>query len=1026
MSCLVPWSLLDVMQEYFRAIFAQPAQSSWEESLQDGSNTCSICFATLTCGMPNCRSPHCGRGFHKHCLTELGLGYGPETNRCPCCFMPDDATGLHRGLALMAQQKHPEAQTALEEFLASNPEDAVAHYLMGILYLETQKRSLWKARKHLKVACDGGKSSAALRLATILLRMGNLEGAERALAAAGQDPRALLWKGRLFLCRGDAESAKRCFILAEEQGLPGAVDSLCHLLHCFTGELREVRRWGQRVQHSARGALNMGLSHLAAGEMGEAEASFKSSQALGLGPHSDAGLAVLARARGDPEAAVNLLEDGANLNIGGHLAMMALSYLRSGRLEDAEKVSKRLKDAGLLPCATFFEAKVCLRRGLLAHAKKHFQQALDGPYLGSVLDGLSRLFMLDGDLERVRGLLEPFWLKGVKLAELIWASSCRVAGRHREAEDILRKLHGEGVVDAGLELGELLRNQFRLEDAEAIFRELSDISGGALLALGDLHLFRGYYGKAEEKFQQALDKGDVLQGMFGLGRVHERAGRFDKAEECFQRLLRMGWPRAWLSLGWLHKKLGHLEEARHCFQQGEKHGVFGSLAGQAEVAWDFGLRTQEERWFVLAFKTWKEALNQGDISALTTAAKRYATCERCDSYFWSLKALGYSECRGDAVDSLLAQAEVFAQRDHFTKAKKCFDKLKELGCRVEAEEAMFWFHYGYLEEARQCLIHVAPEDNSVDTVRVAYYAKAISPTNLAVFDPVAQLWSDLFQTYDQHGPLLATSTQWRLTLRELAQKERRRRDFNVLNLLSLGIIFGLFGDFDAAALCLERCPTGVAAALFDYIIKGRGCQEIRRPQSFESERQELMESGVFCVWAVRFVLKRMMDSQVKVRQKKQIHILNLKGNRRSQLERLDQFAREEMHLEEAPRLCHRGLHGVRRLISPNISDEEIIDLWQKWLQVGSRRQERSQNKDKSPRLFSSHVFVSSDLLPQLRDMFVGENAFRAELDPLHFWPEETVLLASGWFDPPECGMPLWRDELAHESSWLRYSPSMEL
>lgn len=524
-----------MLQEALRAFFAQPAQSSWEKSPNDGSNTCDICCRALTRGMPICRSPHCGRWFHMQRPTELGLDYGSETNQRPCSFLPDDTTGLHHGMALIAPQKSLEARAAFPELLASNPGHAVTDYLIGITHVETETRDYRKAQEHLPVACDAGHPSPRRGHATLL--GGHLEGGEM--------------------------------------------------------ELQTVK----------------------------------------------------------------------------------------------------VKILSFKPTRT----------------RDHFFRALEEAQLSACL----------------------------------------------------------------------------------------------------------------EKAQCPAYQGSVI------------------------------------------------------IVSSSYHGIVHHLVH---------LRSIQRRF------------------------------------------------------------------------------------------------------------------------------KAISPSGLAIFEPVAQMCSTLFQAYRDHGPLAPTSTPWRSLVKELAKHERRRPELRIMNLQILSIFLGFLGEFHAAARCLKWCPRVVAAVLHTYISLDCKCQELRLPPSFSSELEELQE--VDFLMPVHMFIQRLKKSPKEDKQFK-ILVVKLKGNHKKELMKLDHFAQEHMALEEAPQLRHSGLIGVRRLVPQNVSDEALHNLFQRaMMNPTTSLQEKLSKKCESPYLSTSCVITTSELLPGLEEKFNG--AFRGEPDPLYIWPEHPmpVIRVSGLFDLEERQMPLWRDEAA--------------
>ncbi|MGW5931082.1 tetratricopeptide repeat protein, partial [Streptomyces anulatus] len=135
------------------------------------------------------------------------------------------------------------------------------------------------------------------------------------------------------------------------------------------------------------------------------------------------------------------------------------------------------------------------------------------------------------------------------------------------AEVLYRQAADAGITGAMLDLGNLLADAGRVDEAEHFYRQAADAGNtGGMLNLGNLLADAARVDEAEDLYRQAADAGNN-EAVYNLGLLLAGEGRTGEAEHFYRQAADAGHTGAMFNLGFLLAGEGRTGEAEHFYRQ---------------------------------------------------------------------------------------------------------------------------------------------------------------------------------------------------------------------------------------------------------------------------------------------------------------------------------------------------------------------------------------------------------------------------------------------------------------------------
>jgi len=215
---------------------------------------------------------------------------------------------------------------------------------------------------------------------------------------------------------------------------------------------------------------------------------------------------------------------------------------------------------------------------------------------------------------------EPTWQLLIELATpLACQTIADVAYQQRHdhrapiTECAIRKAADDGNVTAMSNLGALLDEQGKKDQAEQWYRRAADAgNAGAMFNFG-LSLFKhGKRDQAEQWYRKAADAGHA-SAMFNLGNLRRELGEEDEAEQWYRRAAETGHTRAMSNLGALLDEQGKDHEAERWYRRAAETGFPTAMFNLGLLLDRQGKTDQAEHWYIQAART-------GHVGAMSSLA----------------------------------------------------------------------------------------------------------------------------------------------------------------------------------------------------------------------------------------------------------------------------------------------------------------------------------------------------------------------------------------------------------------------
>jgi tetratricopeptide (TPR) repeat protein len=298
------------------------------------------------------------------------------------------------------------------------------------------------------------------------------------------------------------------------------------------------------------------------------------------------------------------------------------------------------------------------------------------------------------------------------------AVEAHVDGNLAEAEALYRQAGEEGEPDGWFQLGSLLTDLGRDDDAFAAFQAAA-AAGDLEARLNVANMLADHYDRPDEAlavYRESIEAGDA-RALTESGTVLARLERTEEATEQLRQAIDAGEPNAHLPLGRLLEEAGDIEAATAEFQRAVDAEVAGSWAELAAVTADAGDEDAAEEFLragVAHNDAWSyRALglvlfDQGQLDeaeALFTDA-----LERGHTEVW----LPYADCLADWEDheaqaeAAYRQAIALGDEDaHFNFAVFLLDEDRRDEALVELDHASA---AGHADEVAEILAELGAED----------------------------------------------------------------------------------------------------------------------------------------------------------------------------------------------------------------------------------------------------------------------------------------------------------------------------
>lgn len=431
---------------------------------------------------------------------------------------------LKRGDQYLADHKLAEAVVEYEAAVKADSKSGPARQKLGEAY--DQAKDYARAAKELMIAADllPNDLAAQLRAGRALLVVGQFEDARgRADKVLAVEPR----NADAHILRGNA--------LAGLQDLKGALD--------------EVQTAVEADPNKTLGYSELGVFHFAKGDRPAAEAAFK--RAVAADPKSVQAKLSLGNfywSTGRLEEAEAVIKDAVTLDPANTLANRALAilYLGSGRLAQAEAPLKVVAEHSNEYAAKIFLADYYMRQRRLPEAKALYEQVVATSPEGTPAAKLrlASLGLLSQDRPEAYRLINEIIAKNAKQVEALTARAQLEFSDGKMTEALA---DARSAVAAGPEsplahyvLGNILKSQYQLEEAEAAFKDSVRTSQGfapANVELAKLALDAGRYDDAGRYAQAAIDRAPAYaEAYLVLARAQIATGKGTAAEQPLRQI----------------------------------------------------------------------------------------------------------------------------------------------------------------------------------------------------------------------------------------------------------------------------------------------------------------------------------------------------------------------------------------------------------------------------------------------------------------------------------------------------------
>ncbi|WP_331758970.1 tetratricopeptide repeat protein [Streptomyces anulatus] len=197
------------------------------------------------------------------------------------------------------------------------------------------------------------------------------------------------------------------------------------------------------------------------------------------------------------------------------------------------------------------------------------------------------------------------------------------AGRADEAESFYRQAAAAGNSDAKVNLGNLLADAGRTDEAESFYRQAAAAGNSdAKVNLGSLLARAGRTDEAEASLRQAADAGNS-NAKYSLGSLLARAGRTDEAEASLRQAADAGNSNAKYSLGSLLADAGRTDEAEASLRQAADAAHIDAMFSLGVLLADAGRADEAESFY-------RQAADAGHSGAKVNLGVLLADAGRAD------------------------------------------------------------------------------------------------------------------------------------------------------------------------------------------------------------------------------------------------------------------------------------------------------------------------------------------------------------------------------------------------------------